>query len=102
MALRPCRQPLVDAVVAAVRTPRAVGQAYNIVDGHTTAREYTDRFCQWLGLPPLPAGQTVPQWRGRLSREKAERDLGYVCRVSYEEAMTETERYLLQRGMIKR
>jgi hypothetical protein len=28
--------------------------------------------------------------------------LGYVPRVSYEEAMSETERYLTQIGMIKR
>ena len=33
---------------------------------------------------------------------KAERELGYVARVSYEEAMSEIERDLAQRGMLKR
>jgi hypothetical protein len=41
-------------------------------------------------------------WRGRLSGAKAERELGYVARVSYEEAMSEIERDLAQRGMTKR
>jgi nucleoside-diphosphate-sugar epimerase len=88
---------LVDAVLAAIRTDRAVGQAYNIVDGQTTGREYTDRFCQWLGLSPLSGGQGVVPWRGRLSGAKAERELGYVARVSYEEAMLEIERELAKR-----
>ena len=57
---------LVEAVLAAIRTPRAVGQAYNIVDGQTTGREYTDRFCHTLDLSPLPDGQEVVPWRGRL------------------------------------
>lgn len=93
---------LVEAVLAAIRTERAVGQAYNIVDGQTTGREYTDRFCHWLGLSPLPVGQEVVPWRGRLSGAKAERELGYVARVSYEEAMLEIERDLAQRGMTRR
>lgn len=73
---------LVEAVLAAVRTARAVGQAYNIVDGQTTGREYTGRFCHWLGLSPLPSGQEAVPWRGRLGGTKAERELGYVTRVS--------------------
>jgi len=93
---------LVEAVITAAYTARAVGQAYNIVDGQTTGREYADRFCHWLGLASLPIRQEVVPWRGRLSGAKAERELGYVPRVSYEEAMSETERYLAQSGMIKR
>lgn len=93
---------LVEAVIKATYTARAVGQAYNIVDGQTTGREYINRFCHWLGLDSLPTRQEVVPWRGRLSGAKAERELGYVPRVSYEEAMSETERYLAQTGMIKR
>ena len=93
---------IVEAVLAAIRAVHAVGQAYNIVDGQTTGREYTDRFCQWLSLPPLPAGENVVPWRGRLSGEKAARELGYAARTSYEDAMTEIERDLAQRGMTKR
>jgi len=93
---------LVEAVITAAYTAPAVGQAYNIVDGQTTGREYTDRFCHWLGLDSLPIRQEVVPWRGRLSGAKAERELGYVPRVSYEEALSETERYLTESGMIKR
>src|SRR5262245_39627454 len=93
---------LVEAVLAAIRSARAVGQAYNIVDGQTTGREYTDRFCHWLGLPPRPGGQEVVPWLGRPRGADAERELGYVARVSYEEAMSEIERDLAQRGMTKR
>jgi nucleoside-diphosphate-sugar epimerase len=93
---------LVQAVITAANSARAVGQAYNIVDGQTTEREYTDRFCHWLGLDSLRTRQEVVPWRGRLSGAKAERELGYVPRVSYEEAMAETERYLAESGIIKR
>lgn len=58
---------LVEAVITAAYTARAVGQAYNIVDGQTTGREYADRFCHWLGLDSLPIRQEVVPWRGRLS-----------------------------------
>jgi nucleoside-diphosphate-sugar epimerase len=93
---------LVDAVLAAAYTPEAIGQAYNIVDGHTTAREYTDLFRCWLGLDSLPSRGDAEPWHGRLSGAKAERDLRYTARVSYEEALAETERYLSQIGMITR
>ena len=93
---------LVDAVIAATRTAQAIGQAYNVVDGHTTGREYTNRFCRWLGLDSLPTRSEVVPWRGRISGEKAKIELAYVPRVSYEEAMSETERALVQSGLIKR
>jgi nucleoside-diphosphate-sugar epimerase len=92
---------LVDAMIVATHTARAAGQAYNIVDGQTTGREYFDRFCGWLGRDPLIARGEVVPWRGRYIGAKAERELGYVPRVSYEEAMAETERYLAEIGMIK-
>jgi nucleoside-diphosphate-sugar epimerase len=92
---------LVDAVITAMHTAHAAGQAYNIVDGQVTGREYLDRVCRWLGVDVLvPRGEVVP-WRGRYSGAKAERELGYAPRVSYEEAMAETERYLAEIGMIK-
>jgi nucleoside-diphosphate-sugar epimerase len=93
---------LVDAVLAAANTPRAAGEAYNIVDGQTTGLAYTDRFRHWLRLEPFATRPEITPWRGRYSGAKAERELGYVAGVSYEEAMSETERYLIQCGMIKR
>ena len=93
---------LVDAAIMAVRSAQAVGQAYNIVDGHITGREYFDDVCRLLGVDPLvPRGEVVP-WRGRYSGAKAERELAYAPRVSYQEAMAELERYLVETGMIKR
>src|SRR5262249_23413382 len=93
---------LVEAVLAAIRTARAVGQAYNIVDGQTTGREYTDRFCHWLGFSPLPSGQGGVPWGGRLGGGEDERGLGVVGSGLVEEAMSEIERDLAQRGLIKR
>jgi len=93
---------LVDAVLTAANTPRAAGEAYNVVDGQTTGLAYTDRFRHWLRLEPFPTRPEITPWCGRYSGAKAERELGYVPGVSYEEAMSETERYLIQCGMIKR
>jgi nucleoside-diphosphate-sugar epimerase len=61
---------LADAVVLAARSDRAIGQAYIVVDGHTTWREITDLFLGWLGLPAVPSVSpaTVPpgyRWHGR-------------------------------------
>lgn len=92
----------VDAMIASLRSDRAVAQAYNIADGQTTGREYFDRMCRMLGVdPPVPRQEVAP-WRGRYSAAKAERELDWTPRVSYEEAMAETERYLTEIGMIKR
>jgi nucleoside-diphosphate-sugar epimerase len=97
---------LIDAILLALRSDTAVGQAYNIIDGQTSWRAHTDYFRRWLGVGPLPSMslEAVPpnyRWRGRCSGEKAIRELGYVPRVTYEEAMAEAERYLRESGLIK-
>jgi len=92
----------VETIVTAARSAHAVGQAYNIVDGQTTGREIISRFCEWLGVDlPLPRHQVVP-WRGQVSGAKAERELGHKPRVSYEEAMASTERFLVELGIVTR
>lgn len=93
---------LAEAVVLVARSARAVGQAYNIVDGQTTARAFTDHFRQWLGVGPLPLQPEIAPWCGRISGEKAVRELGYAPRVTYAEALAETERYLQDSGIIQR
>ena len=93
---------LVDAVITALHSPLAVGQAYNIVDGQTTGRAYLDRLCHYLGVDPLQARGEIVAWRGRYAGAKAERELNYRPRVSYEEAMSEIERYLVETGLIER
>ena len=97
---------LIDAILLALRSDTAVGQAYNIIDGQTSWRTHTDYFRRWLGVGPLPSMplEAVPpdyRWRGRCSGEKAARELGYLPRVTYEEAMAEAERYLRESGLVK-
>jgi nucleoside-diphosphate-sugar epimerase len=92
---------LAEAVVLAVHSARAVGQAYNIVDGQTTTREYADWFRQWLAVGPLLTRPEVVSWHGRFSGEKAVLELGYRPQVTYAEALAETERYLTESGLIK-
>ena len=55
----------------------------------------------WAG-PPCRTVKRSCRGAGASTGAKAERELGYVARVSYEEAMSEIERDLAQRGMIKR
>ena len=95
---------LAHAVVLAARADRAIGQAYIVLDGQTTWRELTDVFLGWLGLPAVPSvsPMTVPpayRWHGRWSGEKIRRDLGYAPRVTFEEAMAEAKRYLVDTGV---
>src|SRR5712691_441542 len=97
---------LIDAILLALRSDTAVGQTYNIIDGQTNWRAHTDYFRRWLGVGPLPSMplEAVPpgyRWRGRCSGEKATRELGYIPRVTYEEAMAEAERYLRESGLVK-
>jgi len=97
---------LIDAILLALRSDTAVGQAYNIIDGQTSWRAHTDYFRRWLGVGPLPSLplDAVPpnyRWCGRSSGEKAIRELGYIPRVTYGEAMAEAERYLRESGLIK-
>jgi nucleoside-diphosphate-sugar epimerase len=97
---------LADAVVLAARSDRAVGQAYIVLDGHTTWRELTDLFRDWLGRPDVPSvsPSTVPpayRWHGRWSGEKLRRELGYEPRISWPAAMAEVHAYLVETGVLK-
>ena len=62
---------LVDAMITAMPTAVAVGQAYNIVDGQITGREYLGRVCRWLGVDALVPRREVVPWRGRYSGARA-------------------------------
>jgi nucleoside-diphosphate-sugar epimerase len=97
---------LADAVVLAARSNRAIGQAYIVVDGHTTWRELTALYRDWLGLPEVPSVSpaTVPpayRWHGRWSGEKLRRELGYEPRVTWHAAMAEVNAYLVETGVLK-
>jgi nucleoside-diphosphate-sugar epimerase len=97
---------LADAVVLAARSDRAIGQAYIVLDGHTTWRELTHLFRGWLGSPDVPSvsPSTVPpayRWHGRWSGEKLRRELGYEPQVTWQAAMAETKTYLADIGVLK-
>jgi nucleoside-diphosphate-sugar epimerase len=96
---------LIDAILLALRSETAVGEAYNLIDGQTTWRAHTDYFRRWLRVGPLPSRplEAAPpgyRWRGLCSGEKAARELGYVPRITYKEAMAEAERFLRESGLI--
>lgn len=91
-----------DAVQEALLRPEAVGQAYNIVDGQTTFREFAGRYAGWLGVPlyQRPLHPPYDLFKGRFSTEKARRELGYQPRRTYEQAMEETRQFLQETGVI--
>jgi nucleoside-diphosphate-sugar epimerase len=96
---------LADAIVLTARSDRAVGQAYLVIDGHTTWRDLTDHFLRWLDLPAVPSvpPETVPavyRWHGRWSGEKLRRELGYVPRVTFERALAEAKQHLVATGVV--
>ncbi|WP_437722107.1 NAD-dependent epimerase/dehydratase family protein [Sorangium sp. So ce861] len=89
---------LVEAVVRALRIDEAVGQAFNIVDGHFRWREYTGFFS--TGALPAATAEQVPafmSFRGSFSTEKAQRVLGLAPRDSFASSMAEITGALRQR-----
>lgn len=89
-------QDLVDAVLLALDDDRAVGRIYNVADGHTTWRRYTDDVRAWFGAPPLeetPVTEFGEYWMGRFDASRIRRELGYAPRRSYEQGMGEAAEY---------
>ncbi len=86
---------LTEAVVRALRVEAADGEAFNLVDGHTSWRRYIDAFSPGP-LPAVPPEQ-VPDFlsfRGTFSVDKAQRVLGFVPRDTFESSMAEILRAL--------
>ncbi|WNG17062.1 NAD-dependent epimerase/dehydratase family protein [Cystobacter fuscus] len=86
---------LVDAVIRALRVDEAVGQTFNISDGHTPWHRYTDLF-KTRPLPSVSPAQlpAFMSFRGTLSTEKAQRVLGWKPRDTFDPVMAEVVRAL--------
>lgn len=93
---------LVDAILAAVELPLPDSQVYNILDGNVTWLQFAGKLSAWIGVDLRQREPDHPHesFFGPFSAEKARIELGYFPRVSYEEAMEETRRYLQKAGMI--
>lgn len=82
----------VDSILLAMTLPKAAGQAYNVVDGQVTWREYTDEVRSWFRQPALehiPLDQVPPgaYWKGVYVARRIRDELGYRPRLTYEEGM---------------
>ncbi|WP_437302612.1 NAD-dependent epimerase/dehydratase family protein [Sorangium sp. So ce388] len=81
---------LVEAVVRSLGVDEAIGQAFNILDGHFRWREYTAFFS--AGPLPAAAAEQVPgflSFHGTFSTEKAQRVLGLAPKDTFASSMAE-------------
>jgi len=89
---------LVDAILLAIESDRAIGRAYNMVDEHRTWREYTDEIRGWFGTEPLetiPRAELAPNayWTGKVDASRIRSELGYAPKKTYDEGMAEAAAY---------
>lgn len=89
-------EDLVDAVMLALHSDRAVGRVYDVADEHHTWREYTDEIRRWFDLPELeqvPDEEIPPgtYWVGTVSTQRIRRELGFAPARSYRDGMAEAE-----------
>jgi len=88
----------VDAILLAMTSPKAVGRVYDVVDGQTTWRDYTDEIRSWFRLADLehlPLDQVPPgaYWKGVFSARRIREELGYRSRFTYQEGMNDARSY---------
>ena len=91
-------EDLVDAVLRAIESERAVGRVYNMVDDHRTWREYSDEVRVWFGTEPLestPRAELASNayWTGKIDATRVRAELGYTPKRTYEEGMAEAAAY---------
>ena len=119
---------LIDAYLLAALRPEAAGEAFTLVDGVTTWREFVGYYARMIGRParraplaplrltlrlvtawskisrqpPLAAPNAIDFLAGacRYSNAKAQRRLGWSPRVSLDEGMRRTEAWLRQSGRL--
>jgi nucleoside-diphosphate-sugar epimerase len=119
---------LIDGYVLAALHPEAVGEAFTLVDGVTTWREFVGYYARMMGRPARRASlaplrlalRLAAAWSqisrqpllvapnaidflagaSRYSNAKAQRRLGWSPRVPLEEGMRRTEAWLRQSGRL--
>ena len=128
-AFHPCYiDNLVDAYVLTATRPEAVGQAFTIVDGVTTWRDFTSYYARMVGRPARSVPSALVRFavylaviasaitrrppvgtpdmlkfvvgHSRYSHDKAGRLLGWSPRVSLDEGMRRTEAWLRETGRL--
>jgi len=120
---------LIDAYLLAAAQPPAAGEAFTISDGDVEWRDFFGRYARLAGrraygVPVMPAqiGASILALvfkamrrpsvisraavgfitgRARLSTAKAQRLLGWSPRISFDEGMRRTARWLKETGMIR-
>jgi nucleoside-diphosphate-sugar epimerase len=77
---------LVDAIVLAAGSPRAVGRTYNVVEGVADTREYLEAIHRAAGssTPPIPADAP----RLRFASERIRHELGWAPRDTWREFLS--------------
>lgn len=93
---------LVDAVESAVDAEHARGRAYTVVDGHTTWRAYLEHHAAWFGVEVSRRERRslYDDFRGRFATGRIRDELGYEPRLTYEDALDRTRRYLEHVGVV--
>jgi nucleoside-diphosphate-sugar epimerase len=93
---------LVEAILLALDHPRAAGGTYTVVDHHTTWGEFAGRMAAWFDVELAQRERRAPydMFEGRFSSEKVRTELGYAPRLTYEDAMLETRRFLEEQGVL--
>lgn len=81
---------LTSAITAALQAEAAVGQAFNVVDGHATWRRYIDYFHKGP-LPSLPEEQAplLLRLRCHVLGDRFARLVGYTPRRTFDQVMRE-------------
>jgi nucleoside-diphosphate-sugar epimerase len=93
---------LVDAIESAIERDLPAGRPYTVVDGHTTWRAFLEDYAAWFGTrvttrEPQPV---YDAFRGRFATDRALDELGYRPRLTYQDALEETRRFVESRGVI--
>ncbi len=86
-----------DALLLVMQDARAVGEAYNLIDGTVPASAFFGRIATWLGEKHTEPGR-APGVR-RVVTEKIQR-LGYKPRYTFDDAMAELEETARSSGWV--